>query len=143
MYIDNQLQLSSAQAVTVTAASTSYVDLGAARDIGVGKQLYVLITVGTTVTAAGAATVQFQLQFDSSSGFGSAVTAIQTDVIPKATLVANYQFVMAIPPGQLKQYMRLNYVVATGPLTAGTFTAQVIDAPQLWTAYPDLLSKIV
>jgi hypothetical protein len=54
MYIDKNLTVSSAQAVTATAASTDYIDLGSARQIGLSKQLYVLFTVNTTTASAGA-----------------------------------------------------------------------------------------
>jgi hypothetical protein len=50
MIIDKQNVLGSAQAVTVSAASTDYIDQGAAVDAGVGKKLSVLFTVTEAFT---------------------------------------------------------------------------------------------
>ena len=61
MLTDALLQLSSAQAVTTTAVSTNTIDLGTARDIGTGEDLYAVITVDEAATASGSATVNFQV----------------------------------------------------------------------------------
>jgi len=56
-YIDQNLVLSDAQAVTATAVSTKSIDtITALRNIGSGNQIEVLVGVGTAFTAAGAAT---------------------------------------------------------------------------------------
>lgn len=66
MILDKLLMFSEAQAVTATAASTDVIDLapvdGTRRDIGVGYPLEFWALVNTTATAAGAATVNVQLQ---------------------------------------------------------------------------------
>jgi hypothetical protein len=54
------------------------------------------------------------------------VVLSQSTAIPKATLAAGFRFAMPIPPqiGSTGQrYFGVNYSVATGPLTAGKFTA--------------------
>lgn len=140
MIIDNQLQLSSAQAVTASAASSNYLDLGSARAPGVGGELRIAVTVTAAATAAGAATVQFQLQSDSDPAFGTVKTEIETDAIPKATLAAGYQFFIPIPVGLKNRYVRLNYNVGTGPLTAGAFSAAIVQGEQLNSPYADALS---
>ena len=43
MILDAQNQFSSAQALTATADSTNVIDLGVAREIGVGEPMCVLI----------------------------------------------------------------------------------------------------
>ena len=53
MYQDALLTFSSAQAVTATAASTSHVDLGQVRNIGVGENLYVVCVCTVAMTDAG------------------------------------------------------------------------------------------
>ena len=66
MILDKLLMFSEAQAVTASAASTDVIDLapidGTRRDIGVGEPLEFWANVNTTATAAGAATVNVQLQ---------------------------------------------------------------------------------
>lgn len=140
MIIDKQNTFGTAQAVTAAAASTDYIDQGAARDAGIlGRNLQVCITVTETVTSGGASTVQFQLQCDDNSGFSSAKTAVQTDAIPKATLVAGYQIFLPLPIGLDEQYLRMYYNVAVANLTAGKFTAQIVDGAQKNKSYPDAI----
>lgn len=139
MYIDKELEFSDAQAVTAAAGSTNYIDLGSARDMGLSGPLQVCVTVDEAATATGAATVTFQLQCDDNSSFSSAKTVIQTDAIGKASLVLGYQFFLPIPVGLDERYVRLYYSVATGPLTAGKFTAQIVESVQKSKAYPDAI----
>jgi hypothetical protein len=130
MIQDAFLQFSSAQAITATAASTNVIDLGLGRDIGIGESLDVDIRCNTAVTAAGAATVNFQLQTADDTGFTVNVqTIVQTDAIPKASLVLGASIPLHIDrssPYPARRYMRLNYLVGTGPLTAGSFTAGIV-----------------
>ena len=134
MIIDKELEFSDSQAVTASAASTNVVDLGVARDIGVGETTYLVIQADAAVTAAGAATVQFALQTDTVENFASPTVLVETAAIGKATLVAGYKpLVVAIPHG-VERYLRVNYTVATGPLTAGAFSAFITKDPQAWSA---------
>jgi hypothetical protein len=64
-----------------------------------------------------------------------------TAAIGKAALVAGAQFVIPMPTRH-RRYVRVNYTVGTGPLTAGKFSAQVVAGIQQNTAYPDS-AKIV
>ena len=48
MYVDNNLLVSNAQAITADAYSTYSIDLKAARKVWGGKQLYMIITVDET-----------------------------------------------------------------------------------------------
>ena len=45
MITDAFLRLSDAQALTTTAVSTNTIDLGVARDVGAGEEIYVYFTV--------------------------------------------------------------------------------------------------
>jgi hypothetical protein len=129
MFRDAQLELSVAQAVTVTAASTNYIDQTAAGDaIGTGSTMYLVVRVGTAATATGAATVTFDLRTDSDPAFGTETTLFSSGAIGKASLTANTWIVRVALPLGLKQYSRLYYTVATGPLTAGTFDAFITNA---------------
>lgn len=132
MILDANLRVSAAQAVTATAVSTNTIDLSVARDIGAGEDLSVFISVDEAATAAGAATVDFQVitsaaaALSSPTIIGSSSPIAKTELtlgrkpieikIPRAALLAQ-------PLGQ--RYLGLQYTVATGPLTAGKFTADI------------------
>ena len=123
------------QAVTATAASTDIVDLGAARDMGNGEPLELVILVTQTVTAAGAATVTFTLETDDNAGFSSPVVLASSGAIGKAALTAGTEVLRIKVPLDAERYLRTNYTVATGPLTAGTFTAFLAHDRQASRAY--------
>lgn len=134
MMTDALLQLSSAQAVTTTAVSTNTIDLSLARDIGAGEDLYANFGVDTTATAAGAATVTFQVISSAASNLGSPTVIVETGAIPITDLVAGrapislcipQSALTTLPKGQ--RYLGVQYTVATGPLTAGAFSALIND----------------
>ena len=135
MYIDKTLQVSNEQAVTVAAASTDVIDFGQANpDVGMTDQCSMVITTDEAATASGAATVTFSVQ-DSADNSTFADVAV-TAAIGKATMVAGYQHVIPMPT-KLRRYCRVYYTVATGPLTAGKFSAQVVTGVQQNVAKPD------
>lgn len=123
------------QAVTTTAASTDIVDLGAARDMGNGEPLELVILVTQSVTAAGAATVGFALETDDNAGFSSPIVLANSGAIGKAALTVGTEVLRAKVPLDAERYLRINYTVATGPLTAGTFTAFLAHDRQASRAY--------
>lgn len=140
MYIDKNLQVSNEQAVTATAASTDVIDFGQANpNTGLTDHASLVITVDEAAAAAGAATVSYALQ-DSADNSTFADVAV-SPVFGKATLVAGHQHVIAMPTKH-RRYVRVNYTVATGPLTAGKFSAQVVAGIQQNVAQPDS-AKIV
>ena len=144
MMTDALLQLSSAQAVTATAVSTNTIDLGAARDLGQGRDLYAVFGVDEAATAAGAATVNFQIISSASANLSSPTILAQTDAIPKTDLTLGRKpialcvpsaILLAQPIGQ--RYLGVQYTVATGPLTAGKFTCHIADCdPGVGKNYP-------
>ncbi len=135
MMIDSLLQFDLASPVTVTAPSANIIDLGCSRDIGNGDDaLPVVCTVVSTFTAAGSATLQVQLQ--TSLDANSWITLIETDVLAVATLTAGTEIFKAPLPLGVLRYLRLNYGVASGPMTAGAVTAEVVLDHQANTAYP-------
>ena len=144
MITDRLNLVSQAQAVTATAFSTDTIDLSQARDIGPGEELRFFINVDTAATAAGSATVNFQLVTSANANLSSPNILQQTDAIPVAQLTAARRAielsvsranVLALPTGQ--RYLGLQYTVATGPLTAGAFTAGiVIDMQDQGKNYP-------
>lgn len=135
MFIDKSLQVSDAQAVTASAASTDVIDFGQANpNTGMDDRSSMVITVDEAAAAAGAATVTISVQ-DSADNSTFADVAV-TAAIGKATLVAGYQHVIPMPT-KLRRYCRVYYTVATGPLTAGKFSAQVVAGIQQNAHYPD------
>lgn len=134
MILDNQTLLSNDQAITVTAASTNTIALtpvanGMVRDIGKGKPIPILIQVTEDFTAAGAATLAIELQTDDNSGFSSPKVVASIPATALSGLKAGTQINLDyIPRGTNEAFMRLNYTVATGPMTAGKIKAGVLFA---------------
>lgn len=144
MILDKFNQLSNAQAVTASAVSANTMDLGVARDIGAGEDIQVAVTVDVAATAAGAATVDFQVISSAAADLGSPTVLGASGPIGKAELTLGRKpiflkiprpILLAQPIGQ--RYFGIQYVVATGPLTAGTFSAHVVkDAQDMAKIYP-------
>lgn len=144
MYVDALLEMSDAQAVTATAISTNVIDLGPVtdnvlRDIGTGEDVYLMVVVDTTFTAAGAATLTASLLSDSTANLAtSPTTHFSTAAIPVASLVAGFVIAaIKLPAGSYEQYLGMNYAVATGPMTAGKANAFLTKDAQLYRAYAD------
>lgn len=137
MYLDAQNLFSDAQAVTASAASTNLIDFGSARDIGVGRELYIVVVVDVAMTDAGSdSTVTVTLETDDNAAFSSA-TAVQTIGTFAATTAAGSRLVARLQPDAgWEQYVRAYYTVANGDLTTGSFTAFLTTDIQAWTAYP-------
>ena len=120
------------------------------QDIGIGDGMSppnILCVVTTAFTAAGAATLQVQLQEAPDTGAntgtpGTYLTIAQTDTIAVATLTKGLKIAeFTIPPkypGQttFPRFYRLNYVVATGPMLTGAITAAIITGRDDQPAYP-------
>ncbi|CAM8501902.1 hypothetical protein KVG90_21690 [Klebsiella pneumoniae] len=127
MILDKLLMFSEAQAVTASAASTDVIDLGpidgTRRDIGVGYPLELFVNVNTTAAAAGAATVNIQLQTSPDNSTWTTLTS-SGDLALSALTSGKRVMSQKVPQG-VQRYLRFNYVVGTGPLTAGAFTAGI------------------
>lgn len=142
MIVNKKEEFSDSQAVTATAiGSTDVIDLGASptlQDPANGKPLFIVFQVDTAATAAGAATVTLEVLSDSTTNLATSPTIhATTEAIGKATLVAGYKRILALPPGRAyERYLGVRYTVATGPLTAGAFSAFLTAEPQNWVSYP-------
>lgn len=138
MLIDQLNQFSNAQPITATGStpSTNVVDLGVARDIGgaATENLALLVQVVTAFTSGGSATlqVQFQTSPDNTTWSNLAIS----DAVPVAQLAAGYKFLVNKVPGPTSRYMRLNYIVGTAVMTAGTLTSAIVSSVDVLPSYP-------
>ena len=110
MLLDAQLLFSDAQAVTVDAATTNYIDLGIARNLFDGKTMAVVMTVDVSADhTTGDETYSFQIQTDDNTSFSSA-TALVTQTIAFSGLTAGTRVIFPVPVGQLvERYLRMFY----------------------------------
>ena len=129
MITDKQLTLSDGQAITTTADSTNIINAGQA-GVNNGEPVELLLQVEDSFTAAGAATLTVSLVTATDEAFTSPETLVTTAAIPKATLVRGYQLPISFLPSQIKQYFKLVYTVATGPMTTGKINAGLVLARQ-------------
>lgn len=135
MLIDHELLFSDQQAVTATANAANVIDLGpltnnTIRDIGAGEGLNFYMQVDEAALAAGAATVALSLVSDDDPTLSSPTVLWTSGPLPKASLSVGYEFKTGIPSAAYERYLGLVYTVATGPLTAGKFTAGLIKGGQ-------------
>lgn len=122
MIVDKLTRVSDAQAITTTAASTSYYDRGSAADAGPGKNVKIACNIGTAFASATSLTIA--LQTDSDSAFGTVVTLWSSAAIAKAALTASTKINVPGLIGGCKRYLRMNYTVS-GTENAGTITTDI------------------
>lgn len=134
MIMDQQNLFSDAQAVTVTANSTNVIDTlpggqNTKSGIGDGQDISLFAQVGTAFTAAGGATMVISLvSADDAALTTNVITHYATAAIAVASLTAKSRPVaLDLPYGKYRRYVGLTYTVATGPMTAGTITAGLVE----------------
>lgn len=149
MILDELTELADAQSVVGTAGTailTDVIDLNAAqlsptlRDEGDGTPIFLVIQVDTTILASGgAANVTFALTSDSTADLAtSPTTHYSSGAIPKATLVAGYQIVTALPRGKTyERYLGLKVTPDTNNTTAGKINAFLTLNPATINTYDD------
>ena len=125
MYVDDTLLISDEQALTATAKSDYSVDLAViGRDVGKGRQLYMVIVIDTAVAVADAAkTVIFTLCTDDLATLASPTTLLSTVAHLGSVLTAGrVPIVIPIPPGIAERYLGLTYTLSD------TFTSFKVTA---------------
>lgn len=148
MYIDSQELFSDAQAVTSTAISSNVLDLnpsaaglaGNVQDIGVGHDAtYLVVETVTTATDTGSdATLTVTLESDSTANLATApVVHYSSGALAFAAFATAGTILVQIPLplGDYKRYLGIRYTVASGPLTAGAFTAFLTSDVQRYKYY--------
>jgi hypothetical protein len=131
MLFDLETLFSDRQAVTTTGNSANLIDTGASRDLLAGEGLFLVVQVSTAFTAGGAATLTVALETDDNVSFSSATTLFTSPAIPVAALTAGARPVQIRIPRGAERYLRLTYMVATGPMTAGAVIAGLVLAGTL------------
>ena len=130
--LDAKLIFSDGQAITSTAPSENVLDLGAdaGADInpgapnmnpGAGTPVYLIVEVEEAFQASGDATLTVALQ--DSGDNSSYADVIKTKDIGKAELTAGKKVLQVPLPNELRRYIRCNYTVTNGPMTAGKINA--------------------
>lgn len=122
--IDNELNLSNAQSITASAASTNYIDQKAAGDSVENPYVLVrVITAFATLTSLNVA-----IQTDDNSSFSSPKTLARSAEVPRASLTANAVIMKMRLPTGLERYIRLYYTVTGSDATAGKVSADILDS---------------
>lgn len=138
MIFDKQGLFSDDQAITATAVSTNYIDLGAVgtpvhaagavpRDLGYGH----MIPIRAQVTEAfnTLTTLTLTVEMDDNSSFSSATTVWTSTAVALASLVAGYQFSLNNVPIKItERYVRLRYTVGGSNPSTGKITAGIVHA---------------
>jgi hypothetical protein len=155
MILDKRNEFCDAVSVALTAAATAQnvgdvIDLGlAARDVGNGEPLYLVITVDTEIITAGAAgTISFILASDDSATIATNGTqtihyesrAFVTDDAAANSAQLNaggVPVVVALPMEGVtyERYLGVQVRVVTTDTTAGKINAFLTHDPQVWKAY--------
>lgn len=121
------------------------IDLGvAARDIGNGAPLWLVITVDTAILSA-TGSLKFHLCSDAQAAIavdGSATYHVSTAAFLQAGMTAGTTLIcVALPQGRLyERYLGIVQETITAAMTAGKINAYLSTDPQGWRAYPDQLA---
>lgn len=139
MILDKTEEFSDSQAVTATAISTNVIDTNPANkntpiDLGDGEpDLWCVIQCDQAATSGGgSATVVFSLESDSTADLATSATVHWTSAaIGQASLTVGKEVArFKLPSGDYERYLGVRYTVASGPLTAGKFSAFIVKDSQ-------------
>jgi len=157
MILDEFNEFCDATALNTGGAGTyvlgDQIDLGvAARDLGNGQQLYLVVSAAVGINAAGAGTVTFQLtSADNAALSTNPVVHAQSAALVTSTTTGNAGgtlaagaklFVIALPMEGLayKRYVGIRQVTATQAITAGAIDAFLTADVSAWKAYADAIN---
>jgi len=138
MILDGLLLFDNNSAITASGVSANVIDLLNARDIAIGYPLEVLVQPTENFAATGAGTLQ--VQFQGSADNATFTTYAESIAMTLAQLTTGKNpFGIKVPSPNpndpLPRYLRLNYIVGTGPMTAGKITAGILLDRQANIAY--------
>lgn len=146
MIMDKLTEFCDGVALNTGAAGTynigDVIDLEAVRDLGQGNPIYLVISVSTTATSAGAATGQFRLVSDSTATPSTSTATVHATSAAHA--VANMSagaslFVIALPMegSAYERYLGIQQITGVAAFTAGNVDAFLTMNPSAYKAYPD------
>jgi hypothetical protein len=125
MFIDANLLLADSQSLTVSGASTNYIDTLAAGD-GITDGAWFIVLIKTAV--ANVTSIAFDLRTDSDSAFGSEVVLYSTGAILLASLTANTFVAKVRIPIGAKRYLRgYATIVGGGATTTGSWDMKIVE----------------
>jgi hypothetical protein len=129
--IKNVFTDSGGQAITSSAASTYWIDGGAAGD-ALDDSLWFVCLV-TTAFDTSSNTLTVALETDSDSGFATAkVVLLQTGAIATSSMTtAGYKLIRSRIPAGLKRYLRVYFTCSAGLTSGKVFAGLVSDADVL------------
>ena len=152
MYIDSLLQISDAQALTVTAVGTNVIDLSVARSIGSGEPMALVFSVGVAADqTTGDEDYTFDLEYATNAAQSTGAQLMGRRIFESGTptapaqdadlLVAGYVFAIPIPPvtaSETGQYLGMRATLAgtTPTITVDCWVAPLKDVAQ-YTSYAD------
>lgn len=130
-----------------TGAAGSYIigdqiDTQVARNIGVGVgegQLYLVVTVDTTATSGGAATLTIDLVTDDNSSLSSPAVLASSAAVPVASLTQGAKvIVLALPiSDSYERYIGIQQRTGVAAFTAGKINAFLTTTPPARRSYAD------
>lgn len=145
MILDKRNEFCDAVALNTGGAGTylvgDQIDLGRARDIGNGDPVYLVITVDTLPTSAGAATAQFTLASDASASVatdGSATVHLQTKAFAISEMAAGTILAAIALPLEgvaYERYLGVLQTTGTAAFTGGKINAFLTHDVAKWKSY--------
>jgi|SRR3990167_2765677 len=133
MFIDANLLLSNEQDIGAgggTQVSTNTIDLGVAKSLWHGRQLYVVIVVDESFATS--TSINFQVVTDTVAALSSPTVQVETGAVVIASLTAG-RVPIVIPIGSVldtrERYLGMQYTEAGSASTAGKVTAFVAVDP--------------
>jgi hypothetical protein len=143
MILDERSEFCDATALN-TGAAGSYIigdvmDLGAAaRDIGTGEELYLVVQVDTAATSGGAATGLFSLVTDDNASLSSPTVVVSSPAWAVASMTAGKTLLSVAIPREgtaFERYIGIQQTTGVAAFTAGKVNAFLTKHPANWKAY--------
>lgn len=145
MILDKRNEFCDATALNTGGAGTyligDQIDLGAARDVGNGQPVYLVITVDTLPTSGGSATAQFSLASDASASIavdGSATVHLQTKAFAISEMAAGTVLAAIALPMEgvaYERYLGILQTTGTAAFTGGKINAFLTHDVAKWKSY--------
>jgi hypothetical protein len=132
MILDNDLILSSAQAITDDAYSSNVWDRGAAG--ATGKDLWLVFRVHTAFVSAGGATLQIEIRTAATLTGADLAAGYTKLLMSRLYAVADLDaadvivWKVKVPSHEVLRYVQAYYEVATSTFSAGKMDCFVVDA---------------